>query len=253
MAKYEIKDGVCVISKRTKTIANKAFLDCKELISIEIPNSVTKIGYSAFEGCTNLTSIVIPESVTEISECTFRNCTALQHVEIPNSVVSIGYAAFEGCTALTSIIIPDSVERIEGPCVGIHPEASREKGAFAGCTGLTSINLAKIKILGDLTFYQCTALKEIILPDTLEFVGRYVFSDCTSLEEITIPSSIKSFGNSRPNEYTRNPFQGNPFSGCTALKSISMDGSLADGIKFWDSFYSGIKYYEEIEPLIVRR
>ena len=250
MAKYEIKDGVCVISKRTKSIADKAFLDCKELLSIEIPNSVTKIGYSAFEGCTNLTSIVIPESVTEIAECTFRNCTALQHVEIPNSVASIGYAAFEGCTSLTSIIIPDSVERIEGPRVGIHPEASREKGAFAGCTGLTSINLAKIKFLGDLTFYQCTALKEVILPETLERIERFVFSDCTSLEEIVIPSSVKSIGSSIPPGGRVN-FQGNPFSGCTALKKISMSKDLAVAIQISDGLYAGIKFYETIKPIIV--
>ena len=66
MAKYKINDGVCVLSSRTKSIVNNAFMDCTELKSIVIPDSVTKIGENAFNGCTGLTSIIIPDSVTEI-------------------------------------------------------------------------------------------------------------------------------------------------------------------------------------------
>jgi hypothetical protein len=66
MAKYEIKDGVGIIPKGTKTIEDSAFNSCEELKSIVIPDSVTEIGKHAFAGCTNLKAIVIPSSVNLI-------------------------------------------------------------------------------------------------------------------------------------------------------------------------------------------
>ena len=72
-------------------------------MSIEIPNSVTDIGYGAFSGCTGITSIAIPNSVTSIGASAFSGCTSLTSIAIPNSVTSIGFFAFSDCTGLTDI------------------------------------------------------------------------------------------------------------------------------------------------------
>ena len=66
MAKFEIKDGVAIISEGTKTIPENAFYKCEELTTVVIPESVTSIGNGAFADLASLTSIVIPESVTII-------------------------------------------------------------------------------------------------------------------------------------------------------------------------------------------
>lgn len=58
-------------------IASSAFLDCKNLVSIIIPNSVTNIGDCAFGGCTSLTSIIIPNSVTSMGDEVFNMCKAI--------------------------------------------------------------------------------------------------------------------------------------------------------------------------------
>ena len=57
-------------------IGNNAFYDCA-ITSIEIPDSVTSIGYGAFERCESLTSVAIPESVTNMGECVFAYCDSL--------------------------------------------------------------------------------------------------------------------------------------------------------------------------------
>ena len=74
-----------------------AFGFCSNLKSITIPDSVTTIGWCAFDGCSSLTNITIPNSVTSIEAYAFYNCISLTDITIPNSVTSIGNFAFYGC------------------------------------------------------------------------------------------------------------------------------------------------------------
>ena len=55
-------------------IGKDAFSECKSLVSIELPNSLTSIGDGAFKKCDGLTSIVIPNSVSSIGYEAFKNC-----------------------------------------------------------------------------------------------------------------------------------------------------------------------------------
>lgn len=50
------------------------------LTDVDIPNSVTEIGWSCFSGCTNLAKIVIPESVTKIGYGCFDNCKKMENI-----------------------------------------------------------------------------------------------------------------------------------------------------------------------------
>ena len=50
------------------------------LVSITIPDGVTKIGDDAFSRCSALTSITIPDSVTHIGENAFSECSSLTQV-----------------------------------------------------------------------------------------------------------------------------------------------------------------------------
>ncbi len=71
--------------------------------SYSIKAGTKVIAGSAFMNCTNLASVTIPDSVTSIDNFAFYNCTSLTSVTIPDSVTSIGYAAFSNCRSLTSV------------------------------------------------------------------------------------------------------------------------------------------------------
>ena len=94
---YRSKDTNYIIPNSVTNIGDKAFEDCKSLVSIKIPNSVTYIGDKAFWKCISLNSINIPNSVTNIGNFAFSWCKSLTSINIPDSVTYIGKDAFNKC------------------------------------------------------------------------------------------------------------------------------------------------------------
>ena len=120
------------------TIKPRAFMYCKNLKSVTIPDCVTSIEEEAFYD-SGLTSIVVPESITELKYAVFGECYRLQSVTISNGVTSIGEGTFAMCSNLQSVTIPASVASIAGD-------------AFYKCSSLTDIymlNTVPVSILDD--------------------------------------------------------------------------------------------------------
>ena len=59
MAKFEVKNGVGIITEGTIVIDSYAFMKCTGLKDIVIPSSVTEIGERAFSHCSSLKKITI--------------------------------------------------------------------------------------------------------------------------------------------------------------------------------------------------
>lgn len=67
---------------------------------LQIPEGVTKLGYSFLYGNELFRKINIPESVVSIDSGAFQYCYGLIEMTIPQNVTSIAGNAFNGCTGI---------------------------------------------------------------------------------------------------------------------------------------------------------
>ena len=118
---FSIKDGVLSFDKSLyhgsseltvpATVAGEpvtalesgCFLDCDELTTVILPNTLQSIPSGAFRDCDGLRGIFIPDSVKAISTAAFADCRALEAIFIPYTVTEIGSQAFSGCLKLSYI------------------------------------------------------------------------------------------------------------------------------------------------------
>lgn len=114
-------------------IANGAFQQCTDLLSVCLPGSLGDIGMEAFCGCTGLTVVRIPGSVDYVGIGAFQNCTRLSTVIVEDGVQAIGVSAFMGCSALAHLELPDSIREIQ-------------MAAFSGCSSLRTLYMGAVHL-----------------------------------------------------------------------------------------------------------
>jgi hypothetical protein len=162
-----------------KSIGSSAFCNCKNLLSISIPSSVTSVGSELFYGCEKLKSVLSLGSITELPNKMFYGCNELTDIVIPENITSIGSDCFYDSYALKEIKIPDTV-------------TSMGTSVFYNCSSLESFEWpSQVTSIPYNTFYGCTSLKKMEIPATVTSIGRYAFYGC-ALENVTIPSSVTS-------------------------------------------------------------
>lgn len=105
-----------VVPEGVTWIGDYALLDNNNLVSVELPATVTRLCSMAFAGCQRLETVNLPESLTCLEGGLFWDCTSLKEVRIPAGVRAIGYSAFYNCTSLKTIDLPESVETM-----GLYP------------------------------------------------------------------------------------------------------------------------------------
>jgi len=219
-------------------IGKRAFIDCRQLEEVEIPDSVLVIEDEAFAGCESLTKITMPPKLRKMMHGVFRYCTALEEIEFPDKLILISFETFQGCTSLKKVKLPENLIRtgtqtFEG-CVSLEtidlPETVRniEIGAFEGCKRLKEIKIpSSVTRIGAWAFDGCSSLKEIDLPEGITRINKCTFRNCTSLERIRIPASVTYIGDEKINWFAAyiNENGGeaemcNPMEGCDNLKEI---------------------------------
>ena len=190
-----------VVGKGATSISAKAFMDCTNLTTISLPETLRTIGTCAFYGCSNLDGVTLPSSLTAIGTSAFAECTALTSVAIPSGVKTVDMETFKNCKSLTEVSIQGKVTEIG-------------RGAFEDCTNLESILLpSSLKTLGDCAFQNCKSLKSVTIPNGVTSIGFQTFMGCSSLTEVSIQGKVTEIGASA-------------FTDCTNLESISLPESV---------------------------
>ncbi|MBE6322231.1 MAG: leucine-rich repeat domain-containing protein [Bacteroidales bacterium] len=193
---------------------------------------VTGISIKAFQNCGGLRRVTIPNSIKEISYSAFENCNVLTEVEIPNSVSSIGNNAFSGCNNLNFHEYDNGLYlgNSENPYYALIKAKSKNittceindrcevvaDGAFYECEYLINVIIPNsVKFIGDLTFSGCKRITDITIPDSVEKIGYYTFSRCTNLKKITMPKNLKKIDSFAFNE-------------CSGLITITIPNGVED-------------------------
>ena len=199
------------------------FAGCSSLEEVIYQEGVTSFGKSTFcktgtyQDCTSLKKVYVPSTLTEWGETPFPDeivkkiefsgpGTANFSFEKDGSIYNKDKTVLYYVSPSTkTIVIPASVTTLN-------------PSTFAGFTKLTKVTFEegnKLTAIPASCFADCTALKEITLPNTVESIGYNAFFGCTALQKINLSSSLKSIGSSA-------------FSSCTALESIELPNGLQE-------------------------
>ena len=109
----DIQNGVVVIGSGS-SIASAGGGNAVNLISVNIPSTVTTISANAFNGCSAMAYVTFSENshLTTIGDSAFLGCTTIHDIQLPDTLTTIGANAFSGCYNLASISIPYNVTSI---------------------------------------------------------------------------------------------------------------------------------------------
>lgn len=185
---YELQDGEATITGYNGTD-----------LEIVVPDSiegrpVRYIGYNkeekkgAFEGY-DMTSIIIPEGVKLISEYAFKECKMLERITLPDSLQRFYYSdSYNLASGISSLEDtkwyqnqPDGVLYINNVLIGV-------KGDKSGITEIEIKNGTKT-ILGE-AFRNQDNLTNVIIPNSVNYIGTYAFHDCDLLKELNVPDGV---------------------------------------------------------------
>lgn len=231
------------------------FFEYLKIGSIEIPQSVQKLGNGIFRGCINLQNVTFPKGLQEIGKEAFYGCSSLVEVNFPEGLNKLGENSFYECNKLEKIIFPSTLSEIPflsyewewnmavSPLeVVIIPEGIEkiQENAFRNYNSLKSIDLPNsLKEIGDSAFFG-TGLETLVLPEEIESVGSWAFQNCQNLKSIVIPQKYINWGEFVFAETgletivwnSSNPVIPNGmFNSCHNLKKIAMpDGVTSVGV-----------------------
>lgn len=172
-----------VIPNTIEEIPSYAFQDCTSS-TIKLPSNVKYVSGGAFSRCKNIETIEFPDSLEKLTAYhLFVGCSSLKYVDLPEDVEYVTLTTerlFAGCTSLESAYIP-------GACGG----GIMGEYTFSDCESLTDITLGDgLTTVYQHAFHNLPLLKEIVFPDSITEIRDMTFFDCPNLKDVWLSDNL---------------------------------------------------------------
>lgn len=230
-----------------ENVDNSQFFDCQNLKKVEISKDTKKIGEKAFMNCKSLTSFSIEEdsALEMVGAQAFSNCQSLKDFSLPDSVNYIGEFILEDCFSIKNITLPfigeyryEEDETSNKNYFG-YTFSSIYRLDFLKWLDLESVTITSQRLLQNVSFYSCKAKKitinpclgrigvnsfynssieEFVVPEGIDKISQRAFFNCKNLKKIVLPSSLKTV-------------EKEAFSGCDLLNFVDYSLLNIDNVK----------------------
>ena len=199
-----------VATAPTQAIAENEYVSGVYSYTINTDGSATITGYNAVNSTVIIPDVLSNRAVTGIADGAFLQSNKIKTIVLPVSVQTLGQWAFSSCTSIEAIdVSPDNPSfssidgvlfRKEDRTLLVYPSGKTET-EYTVPYGIAAI--------GNSAFFNCTALRSVLFPDTLQSIGDWAFSNCDSIASISLPGSLQTIGDGA-------------FSNCSGLISIAV-------------------------------
>ena len=223
------------------SIGAYAFKDCINLKDLEIPANTSVIEKGAFENCSSLVNVMIPEGVTEIQKDAFKGCSSLNALTLPNSIQTLGDQALNVGKQLEYIYYNGTtdeflqIKRGQAALRNVHVVCQNQwndASDFEYTVSGDSIVINKYIGSNDTVYipykiedkmvtsignnaFTSTAVKIVVLPNSITSLGSFVFGQCMYLTTVVLPNTISNMAMST-------------FSQCKSLKTVELPLSITE-------------------------
>ena len=172
-----------------RSIYGKAFVDCKNLKSIKLPDSLTNISPNAFLNCASLSGITLPKSVATIDVDTFKGCNNLKKIDVDKN--NKKFSSVRGI-----------LYNKKGETLLLFPNNKALTYNLPGCTKYIANNA-----------FSYSNIKKVTLPNKVRKINSEAFLNCKNLYSVNIPSSVtyvgsKAFNNTKYYNTSKNWYKG---------------------------------------------
>lgn len=228
------KAGNVTVRDGTVSVSERAFYGNENIVSIDIPDSVVRIGGMAFMNCTNLEKIYGAVNVVFCGEKTVIN-TKFASLKSEGPV-------YLGNTVVDYVITPrtEGAIYIDEDCVAVADSAFENmftasdetviirlndklshigKNAFGNCSSLSVINLENVGYIEESAFYNC-GIDTVNLGSNLGYLGENCFKNCSLL-------TFFNCADSKISEIPANAFSGTNLKSVVLPKTVESVGDYA--------------------------
>ena len=235
---YQMKDVKSVILPATITKIGISAFNTSSITSVTIPSTVDSIGQNVFDGSTLADVVITANSLEQylqsninmlllnagatISRILMVNGVEVINVVVPNGITEIKDKAFYMMRNITSVNIPESVTKM-----GIY--------AFAESKNLEVVKLPNsLDTIASYAFRNCVKLSTLELRDSIKHIDKYAFANCSTLVSVRLPEGLKSI-------------EAYAFSHCTNLTEVHLPMLLPPTITA-TTFYNTTKLSKYYVP-----